>query len=78
MHSEPEDAEPGYAESFAIGDADHEDGVYTAPFPGIHGWYWQNQGAEPLTVRLRSSGFYTAAVYFGAAGREDIEIPATE
>jgi len=37
-------------------------GTYTAPFPGIQGWYWLNLSEdEPVTLTLRSSGFYTYA-----------------
>jgi hypothetical protein len=35
---------------------------YTAPFAGIHGWYWENPGADSVTIRLTSAGFYEAAV----------------
>jgi hypothetical protein len=41
----------------ATGTADH--GVLTAPFDGVHGWYFQNQSIRPVTVRLRLAGFYT-------------------
>jgi hypothetical protein len=37
-------------------------GSFTAPFAGIHGWYWENPGSDPITIRLNSSGFYSAAV----------------
>jgi hypothetical protein len=37
-------------------------GSLAAPFAGIHGWYWENPGATPITVRLKTSGFYSAAV----------------
>lgn len=37
-------------------------GSFTAPFAGIHGWYWENPGSDPIAVRLTSSGFYTSAV----------------
>jgi hypothetical protein len=37
-------------------------GSYTALFAGIHGWYWENPGGEPIKIRLSSAGFYTAAV----------------
>ena len=37
-------------------------GSFTAPFTGIHGWYWENPGSEPITLRLTSSGFYSSAV----------------
>lgn len=36
--------------------------TYTAPFSGIHGWYWENPVGEPITVRLTSAGYYTSAV----------------
>ncbi|WP_293879729.1 hypothetical protein [Sphingomonas sp.] len=36
-----------------------DNGVLTAPFDGVHGWYFQNQSAGPVKVRLRLSGFYT-------------------
>jgi hypothetical protein len=35
---------------------------YTAPFSGIHGWYWENPSSEPIKIRLTSAGFYSAAV----------------
>jgi hypothetical protein len=37
-------------------------GSFAAPFTGIHGWYWENPGGAPITVRLTSSGFYSAAL----------------
>jgi hypothetical protein len=33
-------------------------GEFQAPFPGMHGWYWRNRGAQPVTIKLRTSGFY--------------------
>lgn len=33
-------------------------GSFTAPFAGIHGWYWRNQGETPVTITLKTSGFY--------------------
>ena len=37
-------------------------GTLTAPFPGIHGWYWENPGNDRISVSLVSSGFYSSAV----------------
>jgi hypothetical protein len=39
-------------------------GAFTAPFSGIHGWYWENPGGEPITVKVTSSGFYASALEF--------------
>lgn len=65
LHGERADGgENGAAaeESFDKRDRQAADGSLTAPFAGIHGWYWENPGGEPVTVRLTTSGFYTAAV----------------
>ena len=43
-----------YRKATGIGD----NGVLTAPFDGVHGWYFQNQSVTPVTVRLHLSGFY--------------------
>ena len=40
------------------------DGSFTAPFSGIHGWYWENPGGEAVTVKLTTAGFYTKAHEF--------------
>jgi len=28
-----------------------------APFDGLHGWFWQNLGPDPATIRVTTSGF---------------------
>ena len=33
-------------------------GALTAPFNGVHGWFFQNQSTNPVVVRLKISGFY--------------------
>jgi hypothetical protein len=49
-------------ESFDKQDRRQASGTLTAPFTGIHGWYWENPSGAPITVRLTSSGFYASAV----------------
>ncbi len=39
-------------------DASSGHGAFDAPFDGTHGWYWQNLTPEPVTVRLKTSGYY--------------------
>jgi hypothetical protein len=41
------------------GVADHDQGNFTAPFSGRHGWWWYNSGQEPITVTLTTQGEYT-------------------
>lgn len=49
-------------ESFDKEDRRQANGTLTAPFAGIHGWYWENPSAETITIRLTSAGYYTSAV----------------
>lgn len=49
-------------ESFDTQDRRQANGTLTAPFAGIHGWYWENPGGETITIRLTSAGYYTSAV----------------
>ena len=69
LHSEPDGAEPGYAESFDRARADRGAGTYVAPFPGIHGWFWENRGDADATLTLRTAGFYSVAFEFRDGGR---------
>lgn len=59
MHGEHTDGSGGEA-SYAKGeDATGGTGTFHAPFDGRHGWFWQNLTWEPVTVKLKTSGFYS-------------------
>jgi len=65
FHAEPDGAPRGYAQSYEKGDGKSEaSGTLTAPFPGIHGWYWENKSDTEITVTLTSAGFYNLAHEF--------------
>ena len=49
-------------QSFDKEDRRQASGSLTAPFAGIHGWYWENPGGEAITIRLTSAGYYSSAV----------------
>ena len=61
FHSAPDDAPPGYAQSFDAQESDRAHGSYTAPFSGVHGWYWENLGSDYVTITLTTAGFYVSA-----------------
>ena len=65
LHAEPDGAPAGYAETYekrnGVATAS---GTLTAPFPGIHGWYWENAGDAPITVTLSAAGFFTVSHEF--------------
>ena len=65
FHAEPDGAPRGYAQTYEKGDGKTEaSGTLTAPFPGIHGWYWENKTDKEITVTLTSAGFYNMAHEF--------------
>lgn len=60
FHGEPVNAKENEFESFILEEGVSESkGTLIAPFSGVHGWYWKNKTAAPVTVVLRASGFYT-------------------
>lgn len=71
FHSEPDGAPEGYAESFDKQSATRAAGTYTAPFSGIHGWFWENGGGGEVTIKLTTAGFYSAAITFQENGRTE-------
>lgn len=65
LHSEPEAGPKGYAETFDKQDErDAAHGHYVAPFPGIHGWYWENRTDRPMTISLTTAGHYNESLEF--------------
>jgi hypothetical protein len=69
FHAEPDGGPRGYAQTYEKRDEVMEaSGTLTAPFAGIHGWYWENRTGQPVTVTLRSAGFYNLSHEFRADG----------
>jgi hypothetical protein len=68
MHSVPDQGGNPATESFEISDAPSQTAVYVAPFTGIHGWFWQNQTLNPVTVTIDATGAFDGAVTFDQAG----------
>jgi hypothetical protein len=69
FHAEPDGAPKGYAQTYEKRDAQRQAaGTLTAPFPGIHGWYWENTTDAPVTVTLKGAGFFTLAHEFRGGG----------
>ena len=64
FHGEPDGAPARYSESYEKGNGASARGVFTAQKPGIHGWFWENQGEGRVTVTLKTSGFYSASTEY--------------
>ena len=63
-HAEPDGAPRGYAQSYEKSTGTGKAGTLTAPFSGIHGWYWENTTDQPITVTLTSAGYYNLSHEF--------------
>ena len=64
FHGDPDGAPASAAQSYDKNPRRKADGSFTAPFSGIHGWFWENPGADSITVKVTTAGFYTAAHEF--------------
>jgi hypothetical protein len=62
MHGESEVEGGDAAVSFEKRNTQQGSGAFTAPFAGIHGWYWENPGGDNVTIRMKSAGFYSTAL----------------
>lgn len=59
MHGEaPQPVEGEFTTYWKELDLTEAQGVFTASFDGRHGWYWRNKGDVPVTITLKTSGFY--------------------
>jgi hypothetical protein len=66
FHAEPDGGPRGYAQTYEKSQAAAASGTLTAPFSGIHGWYWENVSDQEITVTLTSAGYYNMAHEFRA------------
>ena len=73
LHSQPDGMAPDYAESFSRARDTADAGSYSAPFSGLHGWYFQNRGQEDITLQLETAGFYSYSLesHEGGSQRKD-------
>lgn len=65
FHAEPDGAPRGYAETYEKGSGTSQaSGTLTAPFTGIHGWYWLNSQDRDITIHLTAAGFFSLSHEF--------------
>lgn len=58
MHGEPPGKDDKFTSYWKAMQQTEAQGSFIAPFDGTHGWYWRNRGDQPVTVKLKVSGFY--------------------
>ena len=50
-------------------------GAFEAPMAGNHGWFWQNLNDDPVTVTVKTAGFYSRLFRPVAAGHIACPVP---
>jgi hypothetical protein len=58
FHGEPKGATDGYFKSYLETRLTNSKGKLTTPFEGIHGWFWENETDQPVTITLSTNGSY--------------------
>lgn len=64
FHGVRDEPQAGQEVSFDTRERRRASGSHVAPFSGMHGWYWENPGASPVTITVTSAGFYSAAIEY--------------
>jgi hypothetical protein len=64
FHTVPDGKPLTASERFMAGETSGSSGVYTAPYAGLHGWWWENTSKGTATIRLNASGFFSKGVMF--------------
>lgn len=60
-HGDPPNPAPGFYHGYGKGRQVMRDaGTLTAAFDGKHGFFWRNRGDQPVTIRLKTAGAYSA------------------
>ena len=58
FHGHQPGVNPDVWTRYSDGTASREQGSVVAPYTGEHGWYWVNEGDNPVTIKLSLSGYY--------------------
>jgi hypothetical protein len=58
FHGEPKGDTTGYFKSYKVTTDSQSSGSLTAPFTGVHGWYWKNKTNKDVTINLNTRGNY--------------------
>lgn len=64
FHTVPDGKPISASETYLRGSKSQGQGIYRAPYPGLHGWYWKNTGTTIVKILLNASGFFTEARMF--------------
>ena len=64
FHTVPDGKPISASQRMEAAEKNQAHGVYTSPYPGLHGWWWENSSNDIVTIRINASGFFTGAVMY--------------
>ena len=74
FHTVPDGKPISASERFEAAEKRELNGSYVAPYAGLHGWWWENPGKEPVNIRIQAAGFFTEAVMFSGGDPTPFEV----
>jgi hypothetical protein len=74
FHTVPDGKPISASERFEAAERREVHGVYTAPYSGLHGWWWENVGNEFVMITVHTAGFYTGAVMFSGTEQTPVDV----
>lgn len=74
FHTVPDGKPLSASERFEAAEKTEVHGVYTAPYTGLHGWWWQNRTKDMVTFTVTTAGFYTSATMFSDGEQIPFEV----
>jgi hypothetical protein len=74
FHTVPDGKPISASERFEAAERQVVRGTYTAPYPGLHGWWWENTGKDFVNIKVQTAGFYTGAVMFSGSEQTPFEV----
>ena len=78
MHAHPFDGGVELTESYGVDQAQQMQGLYMAPFTGIHGWFWENRTMDNVTLVLNATGGFPSSTVFEGPVEQEREIEPVE
>ena len=64
FHGEPRGGPEGFAETWNKAEGERDNGTAMLPFPGKHGWFFENRSLEPVDIELTVSGFFDKTILY--------------
>lgn len=56
------------------GRTNQQSGTFVTPFDGVHGWYWENRNATPITITLKAAGYFDLGIEYRESNSIEIDL----